>query len=492
MSTWNRNRFSVFTSDEKDVLGLIEELGKEVNNNLDILNNKTDLTGDHKGSWQGLSKPTLSDEGMRATVEKHITEIADLKNTIYKNNVDISLLPNYDKNDISIVLNSIVFEENVRYFLNDGDVESKQMVNIELPRGCKLEIHGTITAWKSFMEIRLSLKGSSLYIDTLLTKQNLKCEKGIHIKRGAECDININKIIGFDKCLLLQPTRKPINDDYNNSDWLQYNKINFFGIQGDIAIDISCLFKETWINENTFNGGGLGGRLNVYMHKDYVEDVIQSRINNNKFYNLGVQSTEECIKIADYSGEQNYFYNLRMQEQEWSKETLNINDKGTLNYFECLCSVPFESIKLGNKSEYHGLLQTKEWDTYTNSFPIVGYGAYGDENKTKRTIVKKVPTNVSVTFSGGEFKLYTCAEVVRCSMNSGETGNIRLQPSVFFNSNNFMISKVGYSNSTVNIFTPTGKKLTLTDNGLYFITLTNDLDYFEVHKLSNADALNPS
>ncbi|MGL5752530.1 MAG: SGNH/GDSL hydrolase family protein [Paraclostridium sp.] len=81
MSTWNRNRFSVFTSDEKDALGLIEELGKQTNDNSDALASKTDLTGDHKGSWQGLSKPTLSEEGMRATVEKHIIDIANLKNT---------------------------------------------------------------------------------------------------------------------------------------------------------------------------------------------------------------------------------------------------------------------------------------------------------------------------------------------------------------------------------------------------------------------------
>ena len=70
MSTWNRNRFSVFTSDEKDALSLIEELGKQTNDNTVALENKTDLKGNHLGSWQGLSRPTLSDEGMRATVEQ--------------------------------------------------------------------------------------------------------------------------------------------------------------------------------------------------------------------------------------------------------------------------------------------------------------------------------------------------------------------------------------------------------------------------------------
>lgn len=82
MSNWNRNRFSVYTSDEKSALGLIEELGKQTNYNTDELENKTDKYGDHKGTWQGLSKPTLSDEGMRATVEKHDSDIINISAAI--------------------------------------------------------------------------------------------------------------------------------------------------------------------------------------------------------------------------------------------------------------------------------------------------------------------------------------------------------------------------------------------------------------------------
>ena len=66
---YNGNKFSVYTSEEKTVLGLLDELGSQVNHNTDTLDNKTDLYGDHKGTWQGLNKPTMSEEGMRATVE---------------------------------------------------------------------------------------------------------------------------------------------------------------------------------------------------------------------------------------------------------------------------------------------------------------------------------------------------------------------------------------------------------------------------------------
>ena len=73
-----KNKFTVMESEENTVLEDIEELGFLHNNLVDDVENKTDLYGDHKGSWQGLSKPTLSDEGMRATVEQHIEEIGAL------------------------------------------------------------------------------------------------------------------------------------------------------------------------------------------------------------------------------------------------------------------------------------------------------------------------------------------------------------------------------------------------------------------------------
>ena len=68
---WNKNRFSIYTSEEKTTLKLIENIVNFINNNLiDVIDNKTDVNGNHLGSWQGLDRPTLSEEGMRATVEK--------------------------------------------------------------------------------------------------------------------------------------------------------------------------------------------------------------------------------------------------------------------------------------------------------------------------------------------------------------------------------------------------------------------------------------
>lgn len=63
-------RFTVYDSEANTALELLRELGTFTNEVCDELDNKTDLYGDHKGSWQGLNRPTMSEEGMRATVEK--------------------------------------------------------------------------------------------------------------------------------------------------------------------------------------------------------------------------------------------------------------------------------------------------------------------------------------------------------------------------------------------------------------------------------------
>lgn len=78
LDQWNKNKFSIYKSEEKTVLKLIEEIGKWLETLIKGLDGKTDLYGDHKGSWQGLKRPTLSEEGLRATVEKLIDE--DLPN----------------------------------------------------------------------------------------------------------------------------------------------------------------------------------------------------------------------------------------------------------------------------------------------------------------------------------------------------------------------------------------------------------------------------
>ena len=87
LDNWNKNKFSIYKSEEKTVLKLIEKMNNFLGDMAKGLDTKTDINGDHKGSWQGLNRPTLSEEGLRSTVEQHIEEIKQLKNIKTEYNV---------------------------------------------------------------------------------------------------------------------------------------------------------------------------------------------------------------------------------------------------------------------------------------------------------------------------------------------------------------------------------------------------------------------
>lgn len=140
MSTWNKKNFSIYTSDERSALGLIEELGNQTNYNTEELEKvkesdnkkvshdemssiyKIDKNADFTGSWHGIKKPTASQEGLQATVDKIVEE--DIPNinsqleTMENKKVDkdklgyyiIDELENFNINDISLCLNKALNE----------------------------------------------------------------------------------------------------------------------------------------------------------------------------------------------------------------------------------------------------------------------------------------------------------------------------------------------------------------------------------------------
>ena len=102
-------RFTVYDSEANTVLELLNELGSLTNGVCDSLDNKTDLYGDHKGSWQGLNRPTMSEEGMRATVEDIIdnkipsieSSLDNIESEIYKRKLKPLLFQNlWSRNEI--------------------------------------------------------------------------------------------------------------------------------------------------------------------------------------------------------------------------------------------------------------------------------------------------------------------------------------------------------------------------------------------------------
>lgn len=79
---WNRKPFNVYDNEAKTVLELIKDLGKFANNMFFDLKNKTDLHGDHKGSWCGISKPQYAEPGIASVVDKLDNAYVKMQNDI--------------------------------------------------------------------------------------------------------------------------------------------------------------------------------------------------------------------------------------------------------------------------------------------------------------------------------------------------------------------------------------------------------------------------
>ena len=70
LDKWNKNKFSIYKSEEKTVLKLIESIGKWLEDLIKVTEKKTDLYGDHKGTWQGYH-PTQVDLAITDILEKY-------------------------------------------------------------------------------------------------------------------------------------------------------------------------------------------------------------------------------------------------------------------------------------------------------------------------------------------------------------------------------------------------------------------------------------
>lgn len=132
MSRWNGNRFSIYDSEEKSVLKLIKKLGEQVNYNTEELNNKTDLHGDHKGSWQGISRPEYSEPGIAGVVARNTDWLKqmysleyayDVKDTEHKqgDRVDIEKLKMTQTKNLSNLYHNLRTKKAPVKFCHRGD-----------------------------------------------------------------------------------------------------------------------------------------------------------------------------------------------------------------------------------------------------------------------------------------------------------------------------------------------------------------------------------
>lgn len=144
LDQWNKNKFSIYKSEEKTVLKLLESLGKWLEEVIKGLEGKTDLYGDHKGTWQGISRPTLSDEGLRGTVEKHINDIKNLEETIKIVNEKLELnIKDFGAKGDGVTDDTQAFEEAFAYLKTiQTNAQFSKGAILKVPYGVYIITHG--------------------------------------------------------------------------------------------------------------------------------------------------------------------------------------------------------------------------------------------------------------------------------------------------------------------------------------------------------------
>ena len=242
----NGNRFSVYNSEEKTVLGLLDELGSLTNNVCDSLDNKTDLHGDHKGTWQGLNKPTMSEEGMRATVENIIDNKIPSIQTSLDNIKSFTInIKDYGAKGDGVTDDTIAIKNAINYaetLINDRMVDG---ATIYFPSG-KYNISETLNIRKS----GISIKGDSISTtlkDIGLNNYLFNFEGDLSLYRISLSNLTLSsnnqqkKLIKINKMINSQFENLIINNSYDCFEIINAGKVFFRNIvfSQDITTTIS-------------------------------------------------------------------------------------------------------------------------------------------------------------------------------------------------------------------------------------------------------------
>lgn len=75
LDNWNKNAFSIYDSEERTVLKIIEKIFNSNKEVIEEVMQKTDNLGDHKGSWHGIERPEQVVGGLDNVVIGHTEKI---------------------------------------------------------------------------------------------------------------------------------------------------------------------------------------------------------------------------------------------------------------------------------------------------------------------------------------------------------------------------------------------------------------------------------
>ena len=422
---------------------------------------------------------------------------------------------NYDCGAINRALrdagSSWVVLDNLRYLTNE---------TIVLGEGQKLRCDGILSYRGNGVAIELTEKNVELDIRELRQNAGTGYNQTTPFKGSGvllsgnvyNANINIDNILYFNRAFDLSPKL--------GKEWycgIQYCKISWQYVIGEygIYIDIPSGAKTAkkgdrmWVNENQFNGGRLLCRYGIYSTPidDKYKDII-GLINGNVFNSIGFEGEGniKCKAITLYNAWHNNFNDIRLSEgyvpigQPW----IDLTQCGYLN-FSFKSQIPYSSVKATrcNHIEMHANFTDNGlgyFAGYDRLYILNENGAYNplnnalDKNSenvkllTRSTVgaaeIKQIYVGASKTAPRGgvvqkmNFNDLFFANVgdqkvlsdkAFITVNDNSTLNIATEHSLVGANLDFaLVCKIS-AGSKIVITNAEGKKMTLTESGVYHV-----------------------
>ena len=271
--------------------------------------------------------------------------------------------PDYNVNDISAVLNRLIptIDEGDVLYLKAETVFLEGTVRGTLPRGATLYLDASIELTRLVDAFSLSLGvygGGRLYIkeltNFLINNYANLSNVGLTLYETYNAEITFDIIQGFKYGLYLDGGKSE-----NGYKGIQYNKIHFLNMNRcNTDIYLNAQNSTGWVNNNTFTGGRLMGKVAIATAPIGNVDVY----NNNKFYDIGFEGVTDSI-IQFNNARYNCVMNPRILE-DFPNDTWVYEDEYCIaNQYHISHPVPENKFELGWHSEVHAqLLYGDSWD----------------------------------------------------------------------------------------------------------------------------------
>ena len=459
---------------------LVEDIMKELQDNgyFDSLVNVT-LIEQLRTELTALLNQTITDYTNRLNnfdtqLDTITNNVEKILNDFYNAKViDLKNEEDFDINNISTCVNRVfsTIGSFTTVKLNIDTCYLTKPINITMKEGCELLLNCKIICKNDINAININgnCVSNNIYIKTLISFNNLNFNivngNGLTLDNYYNSSIKIGEILGFNTGLLLKGTLGS-----------QYNKIDFFSISNcNEPIKLLTTEETQWVNENTFTGGRVGGKVGITLNGISGKDIV----NNNKFYNIGFEGVKELL-IKSIGVRYNSYFNPRVLEDYPNLKWVEESGSCIGNKYYFTFPVNINMFKLDYLSQIIG--------TITNGTKTISQtGAICDWDITADKMVMQynyylngiLMTDNDFNNDGGTITLDECFKEVYCKLSSSAR-ILRIGKHLLYNgfTFNLYITSATTGSLKLEYYNKSGELTSGTNflnNGVYKVTMYNDL-----------------